>query len=425
MTTVLTSIQNMAGNNAQGIKTGKSRATAYAAARAKTPVDLICLQETTVASLIRPTLDKLLAPRYRRAGGGKGRYIYASSTVKVIASGLITTRKTTWYQGDDKQAAWVVFEKNGLRGMDVSYHLESDPKASSKRLEQITDILNQGEAIAMRYKVGRHNILWAGDANSTSQVDKLLRSRGYPNAAAGTAHEHAPTLIGWDGKGRKRVDYAHGQQAVIETINPDRKLSDHAGLRVRRTLSKVPTMNTSTLQATLNDLGFYTGRVDGISGAKTRDGIRRFQRAWNLGPALVVDGVAGAKTLAALGATTAAGGRISTNFKSSEFRCKCAGKYAGCLGVVVDRLDMQALEELRAAAYPKGLAIVSAYRCPRHNNAVGGAKSSQHLTGKAFDIPAKVKTESTAIPSRFKGRGSKNGLVTHVDSRATSARWKY
>ena len=425
MITLKTAVQNMAGNNATGIKTGQARATAYAAARARTPVDLICLQETTVASLIRPTLDKLLKPRMRRVAGGKGRYIYARTDLKIVASGLITTKKSTWYKNDDKQAAWVIFETDGLRGMDVSYHLESASSADRHRLAQIHDILTQTETLAKKYQVPKHNIVLAGDANSTTQVTAFLEGRGYPNAAAGTSWENSETFIGWNGLGKRRVDYAHGQQATLETINPDRKLSDHAGLRVRRILSKEPIMNTPTLQAHLNELGFYVGRVDGIKGPRYREGIRRFQRAWNLGTALVVDGIDGPKTLAAI-AETLKDGRISKHFKASELRCKCLGKYAGCLGVNVDRRDLEALEQLRSDGYPKGLQIISAYRCATHNARVGGASNSQHLYGKGFDIEPVLDVDDKAIPDRFKGRGyNKAKKVRHVDSRTSAARWAY
>lgn len=39
-----------------------------------------------------------------------------------------------------------------------------------------------------------------------------------------------------------------------------------------------------------------------------------------------------------------------------------------------------------AKAYGKRFTITNGYRCARLNNAVGGAKSSQHLLGQAADI---------------------------------------
>lgn len=45
----------------------------------------------------------------------------------------------------------------------------------------------------------------------------------------------------------------------------------------------------------------------------------------------------------------------------------------------------QALEIIRAAV-GKPIKIVSGYRSPAYNKAVGGAKNSQHMIGKAADI---------------------------------------
>lgn len=185
-------------------------------------------------------------------------------------------------------------------------------------------------------------------------------------------------------------------------------------------------MNTKTLQKNLNKLGFYCGLADGVNGKRTKAAVKRFQQAWNLGKKLKADKIAGGLTIAALEKTLANGNRLSKNFKASEFRCKCAGKYSDCLGVRVRRADLIALEKLRNA-YPSGLRIVSAYRCKRHNRAVGGASKSQHLTGRAFDIPQRLKVNDKRIPARFRGRGyaGKLKLVRHVDSRSIPARWKY
>lgn len=185
-------------------------------------------------------------------------------------------------------------------------------------------------------------------------------------------------------------------------------------------------MNTRTLQNNLNKLGFLCGKADGVAGKRTKAAVKRFQQAWNLGEKLKADGIAGKLTIAALEKTLANGNRLSKNFKSSEMQCKCKGQYSDCLGVRVLRADLNALEKLRDA-YPSGLSIISAYRCKRHNRAVGGASKSQHLTGRAFDIPQRLKVNDKRIPARFRGRGyaGKLKLVRHVDSRAIPARWKY
>ena len=203
------------------------------------------------------------------------------------------------------------------------------------------------------------------------------------------------------------------------------RASDHL-LTIISFIPAVKISNTvKDMQKRLTALGFLLGKVDGEDGPRTRDAIKRFQRSWNLGKKLVVDGVAGSKTLAALSETEKQGGRLSKNFKADELRCKCDGKYSSCLGIAALREDLAALETLRKA-YPKGLRIVSAYRCVNHNRSVGGASSSQHLSGRAYDIPPVINYKSSQIPARFKGRGyNKDGKVRHVDSRATKTNWRY
>lgn len=67
------------------------------------------------------------------------------------------------------------------------------------------------------------------------------------------------------------------------------------------------------------------------------------------------------------------------NFSPQELACKGSGE------LLVNRDAMDRLQRLRKAmGHP--LIVVSAYRSHRHNAAVGGAKNSMHLQGRAFDI---------------------------------------
>ena len=73
----------------------------------------------------------------------------------------------------------------------------------------------------------------------------------------------------------------------------------------------------------------------------------------------------------------------SQNFTRTELDCKC-----GCTTprTIAANLTVLAanLEHLRLAM-GEPIPILSGYRCPTHNRAVGGASQSQHLTGRAFD----------------------------------------
>lgn len=170
--------------------------------------------------------------------------------------------------------------------------------------------------------------------------------------------------------------------------------------------------------------------------------VKLFQNGWNLGTRLVVDGIVGPKTTAAFlgsmnrrenGKPTA-----SEHFWFTEFACKCGRKT--CAGIKVERELLVGLEKLRTLSYPKGLEVVSGYRCPEHNAAVGGARDSQHQYGCAADLHPTVRADAVLGLRAFSGigaQGSLDGLVRHVDVRhagprnvtqsstAHPARWHY
>ncbi len=110
--------------------------------------------------------------------------------------------------------------------------------------------------------------------------------------------------------------------------------------------------------------------------------------------------------------------KLSVHFDSKEFACRHCGKVPslGALNVLV-----LGLEKMRAAAYPTGLRIVSGYRCPAHNAAVGGASQSQHMLGAAADVPMVMTLDDVKRLGVFSGIGwqlvGKQKLVRHVDVR--------
>lgn len=66
--------------------------------------------------------------------------------------------------------------------------------------------------------------------------------------------------------------------------------------------------------------------------------------------------------------------------KKEDLTCKC-----GC-GKYIENADLITLLYHIEKGYGKELKIVSGTRCLAHNAAVGGTKSSAHLTGEAADI---------------------------------------
>jgi len=70
---------------------------------------------------------------------------------------------------------------------------------------------------------------------------------------------------------------------------------------------------------------------------------------------------------------------LTKHFSKYEFKCKCCGD------LVIDMQLIYGLEVLRRIL-GKPIIINSAYRCPKHNKAVGGVDNSQHVSGMAADI---------------------------------------
>jgi hypothetical protein len=166
--------------------------------------------------------------------------------------------------------------------------------------------------------------------------------------------------------------------------------------------------------------------------------IAQFQRTWNLGPALHVDGILGPKTKAAAQESWDRHqdheGDVSAHFSAHEFACGCGGKFKGCQKLLCHRELLKSLESLRTVYAPGGLTIVSGYRCPTHNEKVGGVQGSMHLQGLAVDIPPVANATNLRSHGWFAGYGvKKSGMIVHVDrrdilgkySRGNPAVWTY
>lgn len=189
-------------------------------------------------------------------------------------------------------------------------------------------------------------------------------------------------------------------------------------------------MNISIVQSNLVLLGFGKGLlpfgVDGRGGDKTKATVKLFQREYNKrfkSHKLKVDGIAGRQTEIAFNNWLDSVGRIGThNFKISEFNCKGTGRM---ISGGMDNNLLTGLEKLRYLAGNKAVTITSGYRTIGHNSRVGGARSSQHLLGKAVDIKVKGVSPSKVYKiadSLFNGVGRYQNF-THVDTRARRVRF--
>ena len=122
--------------------------------------------------------------------------------------------------------------------------------------------------------------------------------------------------------------------------------------------------------------------------------------------------------------------RLAPDFKVRELRCR-----DGSDTVMVDETLTVVLQCIRDH-FGKPVTITSGYRTPAHNAAVGGAKSSQHLLGRAADIRVQgVSVEDVAayteslMPDwggvgRYPAKAGRATGWVHVDTRADKARWR-
>ena len=122
--------------------------------------------------------------------------------------------------------------------------------------------------------------------------------------------------------------------------------------------------------------------------------------------------------------------RLAPDFKVRELRCR-----DGSDTVMVDETLTVVLQCIREH-FGKPVTITSGYRTAAHNAAVGGAKSSQHLLGRAADIRVQgVSLEAVAayaeslMPDwggvgRYPVKAGRAAGWVHVDTRADKARWR-
>ena len=121
--------------------------------------------------------------------------------------------------------------------------------------------------------------------------------------------------------------------------------------------------------------------------------------------------------------------RLAPSFTVREFRCR-----DGSDVVMIDESLVVLLQCIREH-FGKPITITSGYRTAAHNKSVGGAKSSQHLLGRAADIQvAGVSVEDVAayaeslMPDwggvgRYPVKAGRTKGWVHVDTRAKKSRW--
>ena len=107
--------------------------------------------------------------------------------------------------------------------------------------------------------------------------------------------------------------------------------------------------------------------------------------------------------------------KITPNFDSTEFTCKC-----GCGG---NKINERFVERLQLLRYKLGKPIIvtSGYRCPVHSVRVGGYANDAHVLGFASDITCAGYTSEqiakAAAELKFGGIGIISDTAVHLDIR--------
>lgn len=122
--------------------------------------------------------------------------------------------------------------------------------------------------------------------------------------------------------------------------------------------------------------------------------------------------------------------QLSKNFNLSEFTSHDGAPTPD--NVLKNLQELAANLQVLRDCLGCSITITSGYRSPAHNKAIGGAKFSQHVEGKAADIkcskytPAQVHAAILHLIGEKKmkqgGLGLYNSWV-HYDTRGTEARW--
>lgn len=167
-------------------------------------------------------------------------------------------------------------------------------------------------------------------------------------------------------------------------------------------------MTNEQKQCLLKYLGYYSGKVDGISGKRSREATTEFQKGFG---GIKVDGIAGEETEKALrhavcyGMPTREETEPDTgtelwweeikHFSRDEFACPCP-RCGGFPAEPKKKLVMLADDVREHFGSPAD--VSSGVRCQAHNDELpGSVPNSRHRDGKAMDFRIRGKSATTTL----------------------------
>lgn len=195
--------------------TGKAKAKS-AAYRQSVVDDLVEMKPFAIA--VQELLGTYLADMdrrfakagYVRSGGSDGRYVYFRKGTKVLASGVWDLRPR--YNGDDRQAAYVLLDAPSGAVLVVSAHLDHSDPTGETQVRQAEDVTTRGEALLKKHRLPIHRGVYCMDTNSRGRVREAMTALSYYDTARDVHRTErvdnpdTTTFPGWDGEGGTNID---------------------------------------------------------------------------------------------------------------------------------------------------------------------------------------------------------------------------
>ena len=145
-------------------------------------------------------------------------------------------------------------------------------------------------------------------------------------------------------------------------------------------------LSVKTRQKYLKELGYYTGKVDGIEGKLTKQAYKTIQKDY-FTRKKDIDGIYGKNTDILLNNVYIF--KDIKYFKLEKFKCQCEGKYCTGYPVIIDKDLINNIDDMRKH-FNIPFVETSGFRCKVYNDLQkGSSKTSRHLTGKALDFYTK------------------------------------
>ncbi len=152
--------------------------------------------------------------------------------------------------------------------------------------------------------------------------------------------------------------------------------------------------NIKDRQKYLKKIGLYTGKVDGIEGSNTKKAYKFFNIIF-LNKSSDKYTKETEKLLKEIYKSYCKSKYMKStdwkyfpNFKESEFKCTCKGKYCDGYNGRKNKCYMKLImfAQYMRNYYDKPISISSGVRCRKRNKQVGGVSNSKHIVFKAMDF---------------------------------------